>query len=143
MTTMRCFGPCSLLMGGFVLCWTSATSAPAQSPRPIQFNRDVRPILSDVCFQCHGPDKAKRKAGLRFDIEGGARVDLGGHFAIVPGKLDESELIKRITTSDKSKRMPPVSAAVSLTAKQIETLKRWIAEGAKWQKHWAFLPPER
>jgi hypothetical protein len=131
----------TLLICGLALSWTGPTSA--QTPRPIQFNRDVRPILSDACFQCHGPDKAKRKAKLHFDTEEGARVDLGGHFAIVPGKLGESELVQRITTRDKSKQMPPPSAAVSLTSAQIETLKRWIAEGAKWQKHWAFLPPVR
>jgi hypothetical protein len=131
----------TLLTCGFAL--GLVCGAQAQAPRPIRFNRDVRPILSDACFQCHGPDKAKRKAGLRFDVEDGARVDLGGHFAIVPGKLNESELIERITASDKSKRMPPPSAAVSLTAQQIETLKRWIVEGAKWEKHWALLPPER
>jgi Protein of unknown function (DUF1553)/Protein of unknown function (DUF1549)/Concanavalin A-like lectin/glucanases superfamily/Planctomycete cytochrome C len=120
-----------------------STIASAQTPRPIQFNRDVRPILSDVCFQCHGPDKAKRKAKLGFDTEEGARVDLGGYHAIVSGKPDESELIKRITSSDKSKRMPPPSAAVTLTPQQIDTLTRWIKEGAKWEKHLAFIAPER
>jgi hypothetical protein len=123
------------ILTGLLLLSTPPISA--QTPRPIDFNRDVRPILSDACFQCHGPDKAKRKAKLGLDTEDGAlRV-------IVPGKADESELVKRITSDDKSKRMPPSSSALSLTAKQIETLKRWIAEGAKWQKHWAFLPPER
>lgn len=117
--------------------------AHAQSPRPVEFNRDVRPILSDACFHCHGPDKAKRKAKLHFDTEEGTRVDLGGGFAIVPGKPDESEMIKRITSTDPSKRMPPASAAITLTMSQIDTLRRWIAEGAKWQKHWAFIPPQR
>ncbi len=126
---------CLLLLG-------LATTLSAQTT-PIQFNREVRPILSDACFQCHGPDKAKRKAKLRFDTEEGARVDLGGYHAIVPGKPDESELIKRITSADKSKRMPPPSAAVTLTPQQIDTLTRWIKEGAKWQKHWAFIAPER
>src|SRR5437870_7400774 len=103
------FGPCLLLIGG--VGWCGSSRARAQRPRPIQFNRDVRPILSDACFQCHGPDKAKRKAGLRFDSEDGARVDLGGYHAIVTGRPDESELIKRITSVDKAKRMPPASAA--------------------------------
>src|SRR5437660_5600944 len=106
------------------LCFASQASA--QTPRPIDFNRDVRPILSDACFQCHGPDKAKRKAKLHFDIEEGARV------AIVPGKLDESEMIRRILSADKSKRMPPSSAALTLTSQQIDTLKRWVAEAATW-----------
>jgi hypothetical protein len=135
------FGSHTILIWGITLC--SATWAHAQTERAIQFNRDVRPILSDACFQCHGPDKAKRKAGLRFDNEEGARVDLGGYSAIVPGKPDESELIKRIVAHDKLKRMPPASAAVSLSAKQIDTLKQWIKEGAKWQQHWAFIAPER
>jgi hypothetical protein len=113
------------------------TAAFAQTPRPIQFNRDVRPILSDACFQCHGPDKTKRKAKLSLDTEEGAR------HALAPGKPNESELIKRITSTDKSKRMPPPSAAVTLTPQQIDTLTRWIKEGAKWQPHWAFIPPER
>ncbi|MBI3822810.1 MAG: DUF1553 domain-containing protein [Planctomycetes bacterium] len=113
------------------------TFALAQPPRPISFNRDVRPILSDACFQCHGPDKAKRKAKLHFDAEEGARS------VIAPSKPAESELIKRITSNDPEKRMPPASAAISLSAAQIDILKRWITQGAKWEKHWAFLAPER
>lgn len=107
------------------------------SAQPIQFNRDVRPILSDACFQCHGPDKTKRKAKLSFDSAEGARQ------AIVPGHPEASALIQRITATDKSKRMPPASAAIALTPRQIDILARWIKEGAKWQKHWAFLAPER
>ena len=125
----------TLIVIGMLLL--AAPPIQAQVSRPIDFNRDVRPILSDTCFHCHGPDKAKRKAKLGLDTE-----DAALH-AIVPGKIDESELVKRITSTDKSKRMPPPSSALSLTAKQIDTLTRWIAEGAKWQKHWAFLPPVR
>jgi hypothetical protein len=128
---------------GLTLAITLASTAHAQSPRPIDFNRDVRPILSDACFHCHGPDKAKRKAGLSFDTQEAATIDLGGHRAIVAGKPSESALVKRITSPDKSKRMPPASAPVALTAKQIATLTQWIKEGAHWQKHWAFLPPVR
>ena len=123
-----------LMIGLFAL---PTPPAKAQPPRPIEFNRDVRPILSDACFHCHGPDKAKRKAKLGLDTEDGVM------HVVVPGKAAESELVKRITSADTSKRMPPPSAPVKLTAKQIETLKRWIAEGAKWHAHWAFLPPER
>ncbi|MBI1831147.1 MAG: DUF1549 domain-containing protein, partial [Planctomycetes bacterium] len=118
----------------FALVLSMTPGAVAQT---LRFNRDVRPILSDVCFQCHGPDKAKRKAKLHFDSEDGARA------AIVPGKVDESEMVKRITSTDPTMRMPPPSAAVSLSAKQIETIKQWIKEGAKWEKHWAFMAPER
>lgn len=115
----------------------------AQTARPIDFNRDVRPILSDACFHCHGPDKAKRKAKLGFDTEEAALIDLGGYRAIVPGKPAESELVKRIVTNDQTKRMPPVSSPHKLTPTQVEILTRWVAEGAKWQRHWAFVAPVR
>jgi hypothetical protein len=106
-----------------------------QTARPIDFNRDVRPVLSDACFHCHGPDKAKRKAKVHFDTEEGARI------AIKAGDPGASELVNRITSADPKVRMPPPSAALTLTAKQIDTLKQWIKEGAKWQAHWAFIPP--
>ena len=118
--------------------------APAAEPvPPVEFNRDIRPILSDICFNCHGPDKSKRKADLHFDTEEGARVDLGGYFAIVPGKPEESPLIQRITSTDPKKRMPPVSAGPALTKDQVDLFRAWIAQGAKWQKHWSFIPPKR
>ena len=113
------------------------------APAPIEFNRDVRPILSDTCFQCHGPDKAKRKADLRLDLEASAKAKLGDHFAIVPGQPAKSELIRRITTSDPDDRMPPADAGRQLTPQQIEVLRRWIEQGAQWQAHWAFIAPRR
>jgi mono/diheme cytochrome c family protein len=91
----------------------------------VEFNRDVRPILSDTCFQCHGPDKAKRKAKLHFDTEEGARA------AIVAGKPGESELIRRISAADPEKRMPPVATGHALSSQQINVLTQWVAEGAK------------
>ena len=103
----------------------------------MEFNRDVRPILSHTCFQCHGPDKAKRKAKLHFDSEDGARA------VIVAGDPGESEIIRRITATDADKRMPPPATGHSLSAQQIKALTQWIAEGAKWQKHWSFIPPVR
>jgi hypothetical protein len=103
----------------------------------VEFNRDVRPILSDTCFQCHGPDKAKRKAKLHFDTEEGART------AVVAGKPGESELIRRITAADADKRMPPPATGHSLSPQQVKILTQWVAEGAKWQKHWSFIPPVR
>src|SRR5439155_1128209 len=106
------------------------------APPAVEFNRDVRGALSDHCYQCHGPDKAKRKAGLRLDTEAGLRS------ALVPGKPLDSELFRRITADDPKERMPPRSGR-PLSSAQIDLLKRWIAEGAKWQKHWAFLPPRR
>ena len=125
------------LLAAFAICGSFAPHVGAQPPRPIEFNRDVRPILSDACFHCHGPDKAKRKAKLHFDSAEGAGA------TIVPGKVDESEMIRRITSTDKTLRMPPPSSALNLTPKQIDTLKQWVKEGAKWQKHWSFIPPTR
>ncbi|MFN0169629.1 MAG: DUF1553 domain-containing protein [Bryobacteraceae bacterium] len=115
----------------------------AQAPRTIEFNREVRPILSDRCFTCHGPDPAKRKSKLRFDSEAGAMQDLGGHFAIVPGDPSKSELIRRITTDKKGLRMPPVYAGNALSPSEVETLRRWVEQGAKWQNHWSLIPPRR
>jgi hypothetical protein len=118
-----------------------APGAPA-SP-PVEFNRDIRPILSDQCYQCHGPDSARRKANLRLDQEASAKADRDGSRAIVPGDLDSSELYRRITAEDPEERMPPAKSGKSLTAAQIDRLRRWIAEGARWQPHWAFIPPRR
>ena len=105
-------------------------------PQTVEFNRDVRPILSDVCFHCHGPDKAKLKGDLRLDREDDARKVFDAK------KPQNSELLRRITTKDSEKRMPPDDSGRKLTDRQIDLLRRWIEQGAKWQKHWAFLPPK-
>ncbi len=112
-------------------------------PAQVQFNRDIRPILSDTCFHCHGPDKAKRKADLRLDLEGSAKAKIEDHFAIVPGDPATSELIRRITAIDPKDRMPPVEAGRQLTPRQIALLRRWIEQGATWQAHWSFIAPTR
>ncbi len=109
----------------------------------VEFNRDIRPILSDHCFRCHGPDKAKRKVNLRLDLEEAAKAKIENYFAIVPGDPDQSELIRRITTSDPDDHMPPLDADRQLAPPQIELLRRWIKEGAAWQPHWSFIPPTR
>jgi mono/diheme cytochrome c family protein len=121
------------------------SSALAQNPPggQVQFNRDIRPILSDKCYTCHGPDPANRKTKLRFDNESGATLDLGGKYAIVPNDPAKSEMIRRITAENKAMRMPPASSGITLTAHEIELLRRWVSQGAKWQKHWSFIPPER
>jgi mono/diheme cytochrome c family protein len=108
---------------------------------PVEFNREIRPILSDNCYQCHGPDKVQRQAELRLDTEAGANLDLGGRRAIVPGDVGQSEMFQRLATADDSERMPPVKTGKRLTPAQIETVRRWIMQGARWQKHWAFIPP--
>jgi len=109
----------------------------------LDFNRDIRLILSDKCYTCHGPDESKRKSKLRLDTEVGAKADLGGHFAIVPGDPARSELVRRVTASDPARRMPPVYAPSRLSEAEIDRLTRWIAQGAKWQTHWSFLAPRR
>ena len=110
----------------------------------IDFNRDIRTILSDNCFACHGPDENKRKAKLRFDIKEGAFAETkSGNYAIVPGDASKSKLVERITSKDPDEIMPPPKSGKKLTAQQIDLLTRWIAQGAKWQTHWAFAKPER
>src|SRR5262249_10179178 len=92
---------------------------------------------------CHGPDQAKRKADLRLDTESGAFADLGGHRALVPGRLDDSELYQRIISDDAAERMPPPNSGKSLTPAQVDLVRRWIEQGARWQKHWSFIAPRR
>ncbi len=110
-----------------------------------EFNRDIRPILSDKCFTCHGPDAANRKTKLRFDIESGAMIELReGRHAIVPGDPDHSEIIRRITSADKAVRMPPAyMGREKLSDKEIALIREWIAQGAKWEPFWSFIPPQR
>lgn len=109
----------------------------------IQFNRDIRPILSEYCFQCHGPDARQRKADLRLDNREGAVADRDGAPAIVAGKSDAGSLLERVTSEDDSLRMPPHSTGKRLNAEQVERLRRWIADGAAYQRHWAFEPVKR
>jgi hypothetical protein len=116
----------------------------AAGPPSLKFNRDVRPILAENCFQCHGVDPNQRKSGLRLDLpEGASRPAESGAIAVVPGKPIESALVSRIEAEDPTERMPPPDSKRQLTREQIETLKRWIAEGAEYEQHWAFLPPSR
>ncbi len=104
----------------------------------LSFNRDIRPILSDRCFACHGPDAGARKSKLRLDLESASRQ------AIVPGNAEQSELFKRITSTSQIKRMPPAYLGhKALTPEEIAKLKQWISEGARYESHWAFLPPQR
>ena len=109
----------------------------------LEFNRDVRPILSDKCFACHGFDAKTRKAGLRLDTEEGAYFLKDGVQAIKPGALQESEVWHRITHDDEDELMPPPESNKSLTGGEKEVLKRWIEDGAKYQPHWAFVPPKK
>ena len=119
-------------------------SAGDAKPRPVNFARDVRPILSDNCFSCHGPDDHARKAKLRLDTKEGAFAKLESDaLAIVPGKPDESELILRIESDVSELRMPPKKSGKQLSADQAAVLRRWIEQGAPWSTHWAFDPPKK
>lgn len=112
----------------------------AQSQDPISFNRDIRPILSDNCFFCHGPDNNKREADLRLDTLEGLHGTDAKPGAIVPGKPDASMLVQRILADDPAEHMPPANSGKKLSADQIELLKRWVAQGGRYEGHWAFLP---
>ncbi len=116
-------------------------STPLSGFAEVDFVSEVRPILSDNCFKCHGPDEDSRKSELRLDIFKGATAEAkSGMAAIIPGQPDDSELIARVTTSDEDDLMPPHDTGKTLTTDQINTLKQWIAEGAKYDTHWAFKP---
>jgi hypothetical protein len=112
--------------------------------KTIDFDREIRPIFSESCYPCHGPDETKRKANLRFDRKEGAFKALkDGKFAIVPGNLAQSRLVHRITTSNPEDKMPPLNSGRKLTSPQIDLLQRWIGAGAKWEPHWSFVAPSR
>ncbi|MDE0866838.1 MAG: PSD1 and planctomycete cytochrome C domain-containing protein [Rubripirellula sp.] len=110
----------------------------------VEFNRDIKPILSDKCYACHGPDQGQRQGGgddgFRLDIESGAKIDLGGYQAIVPNDLEESELIRRIMSDDPDEVMPPTDHTKALTALEKQLLTDWIKQGAEWSQHWAYEP---
>ncbi len=112
--------------------------------KKINFNSDIRPLLSDNCFQCHGPDDKKRQAGLRLDLrEAALAINESGDAALVPGDLQASGLVKRILSTDPEERMPPEESHKKLSDEQVDLLKRWVAEGAVYQGHWSFQPVER
>lgn len=128
----------------FVSCLAGCgVLAAADLPEIVRFNRDIRPILSDKCFHCHGPDQNTRKAGLRLDNEEGALNGKDGQGPIVPGNPGASELFQRITSSDPDEVMPPPESNKSLSEKEIALLKRWIEQGGKYEGHWAYIPPQR
>jgi mono/diheme cytochrome c family protein len=133
-------GPTSNL--GIILSAAVACFAAAAEPS-VEFNRDVRPILTDHCFQCHGPDEKQRKGNLRLDISDGSSPARDGGPVVVDGQPEKSELWRRITSPDSDERMPPPDKGRKLNEAEIATIRAWIAQGAKWQKHWSLLPVVR
>ena len=131
-----------LLLAGLAAAASSAATLPSER---VDYNDDVRPILSDRCYSCHGPDPGQRQAGLRLDREAGAfGAAASGAMPIVPGEPAQSGLLQRVTSSDPARRMPPAYMGHDpLSEGEIETLRRWIEEGAQWESHWAFSPPTR
>ncbi len=114
-----------------------------QAGQAISYTRNIRPILATNCFPCHGPDENTREADLRLDTASGATSDLGGYRAIVPGNPEESELLTRVLETDPDLQMPPPTSHKTVRPEQIELLRNWIAQGAPYEEHWAFVPPSR
>ena len=132
--------PGLLVLG--ILAHLLAYGALATENDTVSFNRDVRPILADNCFACHGPDSGNRQSDLRLDTKERAFEDLGGYHAIVSGDVDSSELITRILSDDPADQMPPASHRKQLSQAQKDILVQWVEQGASWEEHWAWLPPQ-
>ena len=138
----------SVAVGGLVIltmhAQPQATPAKPSTPRRlVDFQREIRPILSDNCFFCHGPDKASRMADFRLDTKEGAFTARKSGSPIVPGNPSASLIYRRIVAESKAQLMPPVHSKRTLTAEQKDVIKRWIEQGATWKEHWAFAPPVR
>lgn len=143
---LQLISPASLCRGlscAALLLIAGVVSPAAFAGTKISFDRDIRPILSDACFHCHGPDAAQVKANLRIDLRDSATKLRDGKAAIVPGKPDRSELVRRILSKDEFTMMPPPESHKKLTARQKQLIKQWIAEGAEYTQHWSFIAPKR
>jgi mono/diheme cytochrome c family protein len=136
---------CTMLLRLTILAAVLGTASSAFSaPAELSFNAQVRPLFSDRCLSCHGPDEKNRKAKLRLDTEqGGVFREKDGKFLVKPGAPDKSELYKRITSKDPDEKMPPPDSNLSLSESEIASIRQWIEQGAKWEKHWAFIPPRK
>ena len=130
-------------VAGLLSAVASSSDASARELEQVDFDRDVRPILSENCFHCHGPDAKKRKARLRLDTHEGATQERRGWAAVVPGDPDESELIQRVEAEHEDDVMPPRESHRSLSVEEKRTLRRWVEAGAPWSRHWSFVRPER
>ena len=139
------FGSLALLLGA-CLCLHAAWAEEAPSPpaAPIDFNRDIKPILSNHCYACHGPDEGQRKGSLRLDQPAGAfKRKKNGDAIIAPGQPHSSLLAERVADTEEARQMPPPEFGKPLKPAQIELLTRWIAEGAEWRDHWSYVNPKR
>ncbi len=142
MTMRREYLACmAVLFAAWAVC---ATARAEDLPSEVHFNRDIRPILSNTCFACHGPDEGQRDSDLRFDLEDVAFGELeSGLRAIVPGDLKNSEMYRRLTTDDADEQMPPADFNKHLNERQVALIKKWIEDGAKWEPHWSQVRPHR
>ncbi|MFP6659245.1 MAG: DUF1549 domain-containing protein, partial [Pirellulales bacterium] len=137
-TTMRAYRVPPI--GGFLFAVIFHSAVMADE---VQFSRDIRPILSDVCYQCHGPDKENREAKLRLDDRESVFAPREGKRLVVAGDPAKSELYRRIISQDDDERMPPADSRRKLTVEQVDLVRRWIEQGGQWQEHWSFVAPRR
>ncbi len=133
----------SRLLCAFLSTYAVTGFAQSTPEQPVSFARDVRPILSDRCFQCHGPDRLTREADLRLDREDSVMQERDGRRIAVPGKPGQSELIRRLTTHDDDEVMPPRDSGRTLKPEEIDIIRKWVQQGAKWEKHWSYITPQR
>jgi mono/diheme cytochrome c family protein len=132
------------LLAAAALSFAGALATSPGTPEPLRYDRDVRAILSDRCFRCHGPDAGKRQAELRLDVAESATALRDGKWAIVPGDPEQSELLRRVSSTDEDVRMPPPkSGRRPLSDEERDIVRRWIAEGARYEPHWSFVAPVR
>jgi len=146
MNRLRWVGAAAAIVAGLhqpAFAQRSGAAGAVEAETRVDFQRDVRPILSDNCFLCHGPDASTRKANLRLDLHEDALTPRRNGAPIVPGKPEDSLLYKKITEADPARRMPPLSSHKTLSDSQKDTFRRWIEQGAKWKQHWAFVAPVR
>ncbi|MGI9443781.1 MAG: DUF1553 domain-containing protein [Rubripirellula sp.] len=127
----------------FLIVLLTITGFNSVVAKDVDFNTQIRPLISNNCLTCHGPDEDERAAGLRLDTEDGSRLDLGGYAAIAPGDPDASELLHRLTTDDEELKMPPEGKGRRLEPQEVELVRRWIAEGGSYDRHWAYEKPVR
>lgn len=140
----RFVNPSLSILTATVAAVVSLSAVSSAAPTRVNYSRDIRPILSNTCFKCHGPDEKERKAGLRLDTKDGAFVKLeSGDRAVVPGSSAQSAVYQRLSSSDPDVRMPPPGSGKTISSEQIALIKQWIDEGAQFQGHWSFIKPQR